>query len=184
MSTPHNKNRYGELWPQHRIDVCLRELEAVKPFVTLSGGWAWHFMSPADHHEYKHAHDHKDIDLFVEPDRVATVVSLLKGQGFEKVSTKYDRLPSEEDFRRYEKRVGLEDRASVKVTIDFFVRADVPYREIAGWKVTEPNFLLGLYHSIHSSDKCFAVKAAAQLLEQGIDPVGRPELVELPTHSA
>ncbi len=180
MSKPHNKKRYGELWPQGRIDLCLKELKTIKPFVTLSGGWAWHFMSPIGHKEYKHAHDHKDIDLFVEPANVATVVSLLKGQGFAKVWTKYDKLPSQEDFRRYEKRVELNEQTSVKVTIDFFVRDDVPYHEIEGWKVTEPNFLLSLYSSIHSSDKCFAVKAAMRLLEEGIDPVGRAELVEIP----
>jgi hypothetical protein len=31
-----------------------------------------------------------------------------------------------------------------------------------------------------SSDKCFAVQAAVRLLKQGIDPVGLPELVEIP----
>ncbi|HEC84461.1 MAG: hypothetical protein DRR08_16105 [Candidatus Parabeggiatoa sp. nov. 2] len=189
MSDPHNKNRYGEEWPQSRIDACLEELEAIKPFVIVSGGWAWHFMSPEGHVEYKHAHDHKDIDLFVRPDEVATVVSILKSRSFEKVWTKYDKLPSQEDFRRYEKRVEFDDKTSVKlkisptsvkVTIDFFVSSEVPYREIDGWRVIEPTFLLGLYKSIHSSDNCFAVQAAARLIEQGIDPVGHPELVEIP----
>ena len=181
MSTPHNKKRYGELWPQHRIDVCLQELEVIKPFVTLSGGWAWHFMSPVGHKEYKHAHDHKDIDLFVHPSNVATVVSLLKSRDFAKAWTKYDKLPSAEDFRRYEKRVEMEGQSSVRITIDFFVRDDVPSRDINGWQVTDPSFLLTLYRKIHSSDKCFAVKAAIQLLDQGIDPVGRSELVAIPT---
>ncbi len=180
MSTPHNKNRYGELWSQHRIDVCLAELEAVKPYVIISGGWAWHFMSPVGHTEYKHAHDHKDIDLFVQPTNVPMVVAILKSRGFEKVWTKYDKLPSEEDFRRYAKYVEEDDHPPVKITIDFFVRNDVPYREIEGWQIIEPKFLLGLYSSIHSSDKCFAVQAAVRLLEQGIDPVGRTELVEIP----
>jgi len=65
-------------WPQSRIATCLEELEIIKHFIILSGGWAWHFMSPVGHVEYKHAHDHKDIDLFVSPENVATVVSPLK----------------------------------------------------------------------------------------------------------
>jgi len=65
MSDPHNQNRYGELWPLLRIDTGLAELEAIKLFIIVSGGWAWHFMSHSGHREYKHAHDHKDIDLFV-----------------------------------------------------------------------------------------------------------------------
>ncbi len=180
MSDPHNQNRYGELWPLLRIDTGLAELEAIKLFIIVSGGWAWHFMSPEGHREYKHAHDHKDIDLFVYPENVATVVSILKGRGFEKVWTKYDKLPSEQDFRRYEKRVEDENQISVKVTIDFFVKSDIPYRDIKGWQIVEPEFLLGLYKSIHSSDNCFAVQAAVQLINKGIDPVGRPELVEIP----
>lgn len=180
MGDSHNKERYGELWPGHRIDACKKELELVKPYVTISGGWAWHFMSPPDHAEYKHAHDHKDIDLFVDPGNVGVVVSLLKSRGFEKAWTKYDKLPSAEDFRRYEKRERLENGLSVKITIDFFVRSGVPARDIDGWKVTEPDFLLSLYGGIHSSDKCFAVKAASKLLDMGIDPAGRPELAELP----
>jgi len=40
MGAPHNKDRYGELWPQHRIDANLADLEPVKDMVVLSGGWA------------------------------------------------------------------------------------------------------------------------------------------------
>jgi len=82
------------------------------------------------------------------PENVATVVSILKGRGFEKVWTKYDNLPSEQDFRRYEKRVEDENQISVKVTIDFFVKSDIPYRDIKGWQIVEPVFfrlkILGL----------------------------------------
>jgi hypothetical protein len=179
MSTPHNQKRYGETWSQAKINTSLEELNAIKPFIIISGGWAWHFMSPANHIEYKHVHDHKDIDLFVLPENVATVVSILKQRGFEKVWTKYDKLPSKEDFRRYEKRVEYDD-ISIKVTIDFFVSSEVPFREIEEWRIVEPEYLLGLYKTIHSSDTCFAVQAATQLIKQGIDPINRPELVEIP----
>ena len=180
MADPHNPARYGEIWPQHRIDACLVELDAVKPWIIVSGGWAWHFMSPKNHVELKHAHDHKDIDVFVEPQNVALAVSTLKARGFQKVRTKYDRLPSDEDFRRYEKIVEIRDSRPVRVTIDFFVRSEVPHRTIEGWMVVEPRFLLSLYSNIHSSDKCFAVQAAVKLVENGIDPEGREELVQIP----
>ncbi len=178
MGDKHNKKRYGEVWPQKRIDAGRIELEVVRDYIVISGGWAWHFMSPENHKEYKHAHDHKDIDMFVEPLNVGLVVSLLKGRGFEKVWTRYDKLQSDEEFRRYEKNVISEDE-EFKITIDFFVR-EVPSRTINKWRVVEPEFLLSLYSSIHSSDKCFAVKAALELINKGVDPVGREELITVP----
>ena len=181
MGAPHNRARYGETWPQNRIDACLTELEAIRPWIIVSGGWAWHFMSPNRHIELKHAHDHKDIDIFVTPRDLAAVVATLQNRSFIKTWTKYDRLPSDESFRRYEKSVGSCTGKPVRVTVDFFVRSDVPFREIDGWRVVEPRFLLSLYSNIHSSDKCFAVQAARKLIEKGIDPVGRSELVEIPT---
>lgn len=184
MADPHNPRRYGETWPQGRIDASLVELQEIRPLIVLSGGWAWHFLSPKDHTELKHAHDHKDIDIFVEPENVAAVVSILKSRKFRKVATKYDRFPSEEDFRRYEKTVETEPNKTTRVTIDFFVRRGVPNREIDGWRVVEPEYLLTLYSNIHSSDKCFAVQAAHRLLEKGIDPEGRPELVEIPQNTS
>ncbi|MEP1487912.1 MAG: hypothetical protein ABJK28_05760 [Algibacter sp.] len=63
MGANHNIKRYGEQWPDYRIKQGLDILEQLKQFVILSGGWAWHFMSPTNHIEYKHAHDHKDIDI-------------------------------------------------------------------------------------------------------------------------
>ncbi len=179
MGAAHNKNRYGELWPQQRIDACLEELHKIKDMVILSGGWAWHFMSPKGHAELKHAHDHKDIDIFVRPSSVAAVVTTLKDNGFEKVWTKYDKLDSDEDFRRYEKVVADEKRP-IRITIDFFVSDEIPTRTVDGWEVVEPQHLLSLYRNIHSSDKCFAVQASVKLIAQGIDPVGREELIAIP----
>jgi len=179
MGAPHNKARYGETWPQDRIDRGLEVLEALKSQVVISGGWAWHFMSPEGHVELKHAHDHKDIDLFVHPHDVGPVVANLKSLGFEPVWTRYDRMDSAEDFRRYEKTVPLRD-TSMRLTIDFFVR-NVPFRVVRdGFRVVEPATLLTYYSNIHSSDKCFAVQAASRLLAQGVDPVGHPDLVAIP----
>ena len=179
MGAPHNKERYGETWPAHKVIYGLQVLKELKPFVVISGGWAWHFMSPPGHVELKHAHDHKDIDLFVEPIDVSMTIVKLKQMGFNKVWTKYDNLPSDEDFRRYEKTVTY-DGHQFRVTIDFFIR-EVPHRKLAGgFRVVEPKTLLSFYSNIHSSDKCFAVQSAVRLLAAGIDPVGRPELVQIP----
>jgi hypothetical protein len=179
MGAPHNKSRYGERWPQYRIDAQLVELAHLKQMVVLSGGWAWHFMSPTGHAELKHAHDHKDIDIFVEASSVAAAVSTLKARGFERAWTRYDRLESDEDFRRYTKVLENPGKPPFKAVIDFFVR-DVPQIEEKGWRVVEPSFLLSLYSNIHSSDKCFAVQAARRLLAAGESPVGRAELVQVP----
>lgn len=177
MGAPHNKSRYGETWPQYKIDACLVELEKIKELVVITGGWAWHFMSPKNHIELKHAHDLKDIDLFVRPENVSLVVTRLKQNGFEEVWTKYDKHESKEDFRRYEKIVTANDK-EFRITIDFFVSNEMPTRKIDGWEVVTPEFLLSLYSNIHTSDKCFAVKASIDLIANGIVPVGRDELMQ------
>lgn len=52
MADPHNKKRYGETWDTTEINEYLYELECpefsepLRAYVTFSGGWAWHFMSP------------------------------------------------------------------------------------------------------------------------------------------
>lgn len=206
MADPHNPARYGETWKQHRIDAYLEVCTALKHSVVFSGGWAWHFLSPEGHVEHKHAHDHKDLDLMVPPRVVASTVALLKSLGFEKVATKYDRLPSAEDFRRYEKVVtryvchgkvsddphqcfcmtdsGDKDCFSdeFRITIDFFVK-DVPQVQCPGhWLVVRPDVLVGYYKTIHSSKSCWAVLAAQHLLEGGHGPaalVGHQALLGL-----
>ncbi|TPN86942.1 hypothetical protein [Aquimarina algicola] len=182
MGAPHNIKRYGETWPQYRIEYSLKELELFKNIVVLSGGWAWHFLSPEGHTEYKHAHDHKDIDMFVHPRDVAEVMSIMIQNGYKKVWTRYDTLPSTENFRRYEKIITRSDHKSFRITIDFFVR-EVPYRKVKGWNIIEPSFLLTLYNNIHSSDKCWAVQAALTLLKKQIDPLDREELVKIPAQN-
>ncbi|WP_299606311.1 hypothetical protein [uncultured Aquimarina sp.] len=180
MGAPHNKKRYGEVWPSYRIEYALEALKTLKDLVILSGGWAWHFLSPEGHTEYKHAHDHKDIDLFIDPKDVASVMCILLENGFQKVWTRYDHLPSDENFRRYEKTVIAENEKSIRITIDFFVKSEIPHRTVKGWKIVEPTYLLGLYSNIHSSDKCWAVQSAIKLLDKGIDPLDREELVTIP----
>lgn len=178
MAAPHNETRYGELWPQARIEAMLRELEPLRILIVLSGGWAWHFMSPSGHPEYKHTHDHKDADIFVHPTESATVQTRLEAAGFYRVSTRYDR--STGDFRRLEKAVSDANGKAFKLTIDLFIR-NVPFRVVKGfWRVVEPRFLLGLYGSVHTSSECFAVRAAKILVANGVDPVDHPSLVEIP----
>lgn len=180
MGAPHNIKRYGELWPELRIRLGLEILEKLKNKVIISGGWAWHFMSEEGHTEYKHAHDHKDIDVFVKKENVAEVVMLLQQEDFQKVWTRYDHLPSQENFRRYEKIVELENKKPHRITIDFFERNDLDTVDVHGFTVVKPDVLLSFYRNIHSSDKCWAVMAAKELLQKGIDPVGNPLLSKMP----
>lgn len=172
MSDPHNKQRYGELNDPVRLSYYLTELEFLKAKVILSGGWAWHFMSPKGHAELKHAHDHKDVDIFVSPQNIVDVITILTSRGFKKIKT---RLPAgKDDFRRYEKIV--EDK---KLVIDFFVGDDFPTVEIDGWTVVEPKCLLSFYSNICSSNNCFAVIQCAKIIAKGENPVGRKELIEI-----
>jgi len=179
MAAPHNPGRYGETWRQERIDAYLADLERLRERVVLSGGWAWHFMSPAGHTELKHAHDHKDADIFVSPPVLWQVIADLEANGFRKVRTRFDKMPSAEDFRRYEKYTLVGDK-DIRMTIDLFVR-DVPSIEVRGWRVVEPEFLLSLYSTIHDSKSCFAVVAASRLIKEGKSPIGDAALTEIPT---
>lgn len=180
MADQHNPSRYGEVWPQYKIDAYLEVLRKLKHHVVFSGGWAWHFMSPPGHVELKHAHDHKDVDLMVPPRTVSTVMQVLHELGFVKVSTRFDKLPSAEEFRRYERVDTVEGHEPFRITIDFFVK-DVPMLQCpGGWLVVDPATLVTFYKTIHSSRSCFAVQAATKILARGEDVLGRRELVEIP----
>lgn len=102
MGDPHNPARMGELWDPHRWAVLAAEIDAVKEYGAISGGWAWHFMS-SPHTEEKHLHDHRDIDFHVFPARFAELTVLLKDRGYHKQATRFDD-PSGE-FIRFEKYV-------------------------------------------------------------------------------
>lgn len=176
MSSPHDPARIGEMWNATRLSIILEEIKVIRNYVVISGGWAWHFMTPPGHLELKHAHDHKDVDLFVAPNDVANLLALLKRRGYKKTWTRFDKLPSSQAFSRYVKRVQSEDEI-VKVILDLFV-AEAPFVEAQGFKVVEPKYLLSLYGNIHGSGQCFAVCIARRLIAQGIDPVGRPEMAD------
>ncbi|WP_288447807.1 hypothetical protein [uncultured Chryseobacterium sp.] len=90
-------------------------------------------------------------------------------------------MPSEENFRRYEKTVELENDKFHRITIDFFEKDDLETVEANGSTVVKPDILLSFYRNIHSSDKCWAVMAAKDLLQKGINPVGSPLLSKMPT---
>ena len=183
MADPRNPERYGECWHQYKIDAYATDMEPLKPFVVFSGGWAWHLLSPPGHAERKHAHDHKDVDIHCPKEAVGTVMGLLSVLGYKKVNTKYDRLPSAEDFRRYERVVDDKKHPEYRLTIDFFV-GDYPTLELPdGSKVVRPDVLLTFYGEIHSSDKAWAVLAATKLFENGETPenfIHRGDLLACP----
>ena len=180
MTQEHNEKRYGELWPDYQIELGLDILIKLKQWIVISGGWAWHFMSEDNHTEYKHAHDHKDIDIFVHPKNVAQVMHILIEEGFHKTWTRYDHLPSNENFRRYEKINWLHIGREVRTTIDFFESSTLKTQNINGWQVVAPEMLLSFYSNIHSSNNCWAVKSAVKLVAEGKNPVGNPLLSKIP----
>jgi len=169
MGDPHNPERAGELWNQARVDAQLSELEAVKDLVVVSGGWAWHFMSPPGHAEVKTQHDHKDIDIFVRPNDFGPLRSLLIARGYQRARTQYDN-PSG-GFYRYVKYL-----ESGKVVFDVFLD-EVPSIEAGGFRVVEPGRLLSFYGTKHTSEECLAVQEAKKLVARAINPVGRAELI-------
>jgi hypothetical protein len=102
MSAPQDAARVGNLERNANGDY-LEEIKAIRKYVVISGGWAWHFITPPGHIEFKHAHDHKDVDLFVAPNEVASLLALLKSRGYEKTWTRFDKLPGPQAFSRYVK---------------------------------------------------------------------------------
>lgn len=163
------------MWKQEKLESQLEVIRAVKDFVIVSGGLAWHLMSPP-HTERKELHDHKDVDLFVFPKDTNEVIWKLKEQGLNRYWTKYD--GKSKDFIRYG-GTWHKNGKWLKILIDLFSR-DVPFIKIGEFRVLEPTYLLSLYGDIHLSTKCWAVQAAKILVARGISPVGRKELLEAP----
>ena len=149
----HDPTRVGQLWSAGRIADQLNEINQLRPHIILSGGWAWHFLSPP-HDELKILHDHSDIDLFVHPANFMTFRTLVIARGFERIKTKYDNR----EFSRFRK-----SSDDGKIVLDAFLGSP-PYVNIQGYRVVEPTHLLGLYDSIHQSIGCVAVQAAKKLL--------------------
>lgn len=164
----HNPARYGETYDANWINLQIEVLENIKPWITLSGGWAWHFISPP-HIEYKHIHDHKDIDIFVLPENFTTVQLTLESIGFSRMKTKYDN----NNFIRYENT-----QNEKKIVIDMF-KKDVPSITVKSWTVVDPNYLITLYSTVHQSDHCVAFKNAKELLSKKIDIINNQELIKI-----
>ena len=207
MGDPHNPTRIGEMWDPHRWAVLAKEIEAVKEYGALSGGWAWHYMSPP-HDEEKHLHDHRDIDFHVFPDRFAELVVALGHRGYHRQTTRFDD-PSGE-FIRFEKYVedacfkcheegvltmvtsslasdaGLEclacghrpsEMPPVVKVIYDLFVHEVPTIEANGYTVVEPIHMLTFYGVKHSSEQCVAVQAARRIQAEGGEIVNNPLLV-------
>lgn len=202
MSDPANPERADETWNPYRLAVLEREVVAIRDFGALSGGWAWHYMSPP-HVENKQLHDHKDIDLIVYPHAFASLVTLLQARGYARTWTRFDD-PSGEfvRFSRYVEHAcpqchedgvladgerfvcvacncswAEDPSAVVKVILDLFV-SEVPTLELAdGITVVDPPTLLGFYGVKHSSIGCVAVRAARELVARGESVPGHGSLV-------
>lgn len=179
MGDPRNPARIDEEWNPKRLAAMEPEARLLGKIGALSGGWAWHFMSPV-HVEKKIHHDHKDIDVLIKPQAFPDVINLLRARGYKKVWTQYDKVST--NFHRYEMDKKWEGER-VKVQIDLFLE-DVPLLKIVtaavgdDVQIVEPTTLLSFYKKkIHQTDDCTAVQAARDLLALGISPVGRNELV-------
>ena len=165
------------MWKQEKVEAQVETLRLVKDSVAVSGGLAWHIMSPP-HVESKKVHDHSDMDLFVSPLYANDVISRLKTAGFNRCWSKYD---GTQGFYRYEKTTlqsmpGESEEKRVKTLIDLFVE-NVPTINVSEFFVVDPPYLLRMYETKHASKECVAVKAATELIRRHINPVGRPELV-------
>jgi hypothetical protein len=163
------------MWKQQKLEAQIETVRSVKDLVVVSGGLAWHLISP-EHEEIKKMHDHSDVDLFVSPGDYASVVTTLRGRGFNRYWTKYDGITPR--FYRYGSSVQHGGK-QVKVLLDIFLE-DVPSIEVGEFRVVKPAHLLTYYGRTHASARCWAVHQARILVARGIDPVGREELIQEP----
>lgn len=157
-------------WKQEKLLSQIDTVKSLGDCVIVSGGLAWHIMSPP-HIEEKIHHDHSDIDLFVMPSNSIEVFEKLKELGFNRYWTKY----TTENFYRYGRTIEYNEKR-VKVLIDLFIES-VPYIFVNGFNIVEPSYLLTLYDKTHSSKNCTAVKSAKDLIKKGINPIDRYELI-------
>lgn len=89
MTDPHNFTRPGEIWNPHKLAVRMREIEALREYGALSGGWAWHYLSPP-HKEEKHLHEHRDIDFHVLSERFDELVIAFGNRGYHRKAVRFD----------------------------------------------------------------------------------------------
>lgn len=178
MGEPHDPSRYGQTWDRTRIARQYPAVRVLREHAVFSGGWAWHFMAPAGHTEYRHGHDHKDIDAFVPYSELGSAVRKLEDLGFSIVETGYDAA----DFRRLDKKLhDVDDPQTLRV--DLFMGGE-PARQARGnVEVVAPERILEFYdQKRHGSGKCLAAECARDLLCAGDDPVGHPELGEIESY--
>ena len=173
MGAPHNTKRYGEEWNAVDLAIMQMEIDKFRDLVVVSGGWAWHYMTPR-HMELKHAHDHKDADLFVDPDLLWKMMERMAAEGYEKTWTRFDGVT--DNFVRYTKVVDRE--RPVKVIFDIFIEQVAAVETASGVRVVEPETLLAFYGSKHSSVECFSVAIAKELIARGESPVGHAKMAD------
>lgn len=193
MGAPHNKNRYGEKWDEIHTAVMALELSNLQGVlggstenVIISGGWAWCLMTPK-HLDYKHAHDLKDIDLFVNPLFAGEFVEWLYNLGYSREHTKYDHLSP---FYRYAKMVrgkgckpvSAQQYFEKKVILDVFVKEVPSVMLPSGYRVVEPTYLSSLYgkHNpdslLHGSGQCWSLALAKEIMKDGGSPIDNPKM--------
>lgn len=191
MGAPHNKSRYGETWNEIYTAVMALELSNLQGVlggsiqnVTISGGWAWCIMTPK-HTDYKHAHDLKDIDLFVKPEFIGEFVEWLGLLEYTREHTKYDHLSP---FYRYTKMLRgmgcgpkFVTNIEKKIILDVFVQ-DVPSVLCQSYSIVEPQTLASFYgqHNpdslLHGSGQCWSLHLAKRIMANGGSPLDNREM--------
>lgn len=175
MDVQLDPSGFSQRWNPLRLQVIEQELVAFQPYVVLSGGWAWHFLTPAGHTEYVEAHDHEDADVVVLPQQVAPLMVLLTARGYERTQSLGVGSESDIDMNRYE-RVVRHHAEPVKVTLEMMV-ADVPHVEAGGFRVIEPSLLL-THAPPYGSRACLSARIARELVARGETVAGHPAMAE------
>lgn len=154
-----------ETWDPLLLAAYLNLLQELKAFVVIGGGWAWHFLSPKGHIEYKNLHDHQELDILAPPRTIETAHTALQRSGFKATTLG----PLDRQYRNQE---------SFLLVVNFRVQ-DAPVVQCpGGWLVLPPDQLLARY-----GRQGLAARAASEFLASGKKPtelIGWQGLVNQP----
>ncbi len=194
MGAPHNKSRYGEKWNEISTSLLVLELCHFQNILgtdlhnmVISGGWAWCLMSPR-HIDYKHAHDLKDIDLFINPNFFGVFHQALELLDYTREHTKYDKLSPFYRYSKLVKGMGCEEKQAgpieKKVILDVFLKEVPSVLTEDYFYVVEPSVLSTFYglHNpdslLHGSGQCWSLHIAKRIMANGGSPLNNSEMAD------
>lgn len=127
MKTKHNIQHEDTIPIDGTRAKTVQLLTQLKPWIILSGYWARYITNQTA------VQDENDIELYIHPSNTHKIIELLEAQGFNKVWTRYDYVPNNENFKQYEKTDWTYDGKQTKSVIHIYQTLAIDTITINGW---------------------------------------------------